>query len=80
MLDVLYHIVYLGLHFLTLIKQRAVTRNVREKYKETDDIDFALRQLPRYLVAERAIVSLFSPFMLRTSVNDFIVRFLFPFN
>ena len=44
---------------ITLFKQRADTRKVREQYKKTGDIDSTLRQLPRYMVAERAIVSFF---------------------
>lgn len=36
--------------------ERADTKKVRERYKETGDIDSALRQLPRYLVAERAVL------------------------
>ncbi|KAK1374138.1 TRUD domain-containing protein [Heracleum sosnowskyi] len=36
--------------------QRGNIREVREYYKESDDIEGTLRQLPRYLVAERAIL------------------------
>jgi hypothetical protein len=37
---------------------------VREHYKEHGDIDSAIRNFPRRLVAERAIVSVFSlPFL-----------------
>ncbi|CAH8361602.1 unnamed protein product [Eruca vesicaria subsp. sativa] len=36
--------------------ERNVVNEAREYYKETGDIDGTLRQLPRYLVAERAIL------------------------
>ncbi|XP_074328781.1 multisubstrate pseudouridine synthase 7-like [Apium graveolens] len=36
--------------------ERENIREVREYYKESDDIEGTLRQLPRYLVAERAIL------------------------
>lgn len=36
--------------------ERHVVNDAREYYKETGDIDGTLRQLPRYLVAERAIL------------------------
>ncbi|CAI0384143.1 unnamed protein product [Linum tenue] len=36
--------------------QRDAVRMVREYYKESNDIDGTLRQLPRYMVAERAIL------------------------
>ncbi|KAG6423187.1 hypothetical protein SASPL_113575 [Salvia splendens] len=35
------------------------TRQIREYYKESGDIEGTLRQLPRYLVAERAILQCF---------------------
>ncbi|KAM0951860.1 putative tRNA pseudouridine(13) synthase [Dioscorea sansibarensis] len=38
------------------IKQRAFVRDARESYKENGDIDMALRQFPRHLVAERAVL------------------------
>ncbi|KAL9290328.1 putative tRNA pseudouridine(13) synthase [Arabidopsis thaliana] len=52
--DILLH----DLFFLTLrfFLQRHVVNDAREYYKETGDIDGTLRQLPRYLVAERAIL------------------------
>ncbi|KAG8648140.1 hypothetical protein MANES_09G154600v8 [Manihot esculenta] len=37
--------------------ERDVVRKAREYYKESDDIEGTLRQLPRHLIAERAIVS-----------------------
>lgn len=37
----------------------------RQYYKQTNDIDGTLRQLPRYLVAERAIVSIKHVFPLK---------------
>lgn len=40
-------------------EQRYEVREVREYYKKTGDIDKTLRDLPRYLVAERSMVSLF---------------------
>lgn len=43
---------------LSFSPQRNVVNEAREYYKETGDIDGTLRQLPRYLVAERAIVSI----------------------
>ena len=45
--------------FLTqnFVIQKDSIRKVREYYKESNDIDGTLKQLPRYLVAERAIVS-----------------------
>ncbi|KAG7630051.1 Pseudouridine synthase TruD [Arabidopsis suecica] len=39
-----------------LLKGEHVVNDAREYYKETGDIDGTLRQLPRYLVAERAIL------------------------
>lgn len=44
--------------FLNLNKQRVEIEEAREYYKESGDVEGTLRQLPRYLVAERAIVSL----------------------
>ncbi|KAL6008070.1 hypothetical protein ACLOJK_033576 [Asimina triloba] len=41
---------------LIFCKQRDTIKEVREYYKESGDIDGTLRQLPRYLIAERAIV------------------------
>lgn len=38
-------------------KQRPAITEAREYFKESGDIDGTLRQLPRHLVAERAIVS-----------------------
>ncbi|KAJ0982472.1 hypothetical protein J5N97_010727 [Dioscorea zingiberensis] len=38
------------------IKQRPFLRDARECYKENGDIDVALRQFPRHLVAERAVL------------------------
>lgn len=49
--------VNLVLRDFTLFKQHAATREVRGRYKETGDIDLALKQFPHYLVAERALVS-----------------------
>jgi hypothetical protein len=48
---------------------------VREHYKEHGDIDSAIRNFPRRLVAERAIVSVFSlPFLgLLLYLNIFVV-------
>lgn len=44
--------------FLTYIWiQKDSIQKVREYYKESNDIDGTLKQLPRHLVAERAIVS-----------------------
>ncbi|KAH7661468.1 Pseudouridine synthase TruD protein [Dioscorea alata] len=37
--------------------ERAFVRDARESYKENGDIDMALRQFPRHLVAEKAVVS-----------------------
>lgn len=37
--------------------QKDDVRRIREYYKESEDIDGTLRQLPRYMVAEKAIVS-----------------------
>ncbi|CAN1285446.1 Pseudouridylate synthase 7 homolog [Linum perenne] len=36
--------------------ERDAVRKAREYYKETDDVDGTLRQLPRYLTAERAVL------------------------
>ncbi|KAF6175045.1 hypothetical protein GIB67_039593 [Kingdonia uniflora] len=50
---------YFGLQikFLFILKiQRDIIREARECYKESRDIDETLRQLPRHLVAERAIL------------------------
>ncbi|THU73961.1 hypothetical protein C4D60_Mb04t28350 [Musa balbisiana] len=52
---------YYGLQYLVslsliLLKQRPITREVREYYKEHGDVDSTLKKLPRYLVAERAIL------------------------
>ena len=45
--------------FLNIVEiQRDVIRKAREYYRESDDIEGTLKQFPRYLVAERAIVSL----------------------
>lgn len=46
-------------HFLNLNiwLQKDSIQKVREYYKESNDIDGTLKQLPRHLVAERAIVS-----------------------
>lgn len=41
-----------------MIKQRDDINELRKHYKEHGDIDKALRNFPRHLVAERAIVSL----------------------
>ena len=43
--------------FLIWIKQRADIREAREYYKESGDVDGILKKLPRFLVAERAVVS-----------------------
>ncbi|AAG51420.1 unknown protein; 78996-83414 [Arabidopsis thaliana] len=52
---------YFGLQFLVANSTYTfalwhVVNDAREYYKETGDIDGTLRQLPRYLVAERAIL------------------------
>ncbi|XP_042059815.1 multisubstrate pseudouridine synthase 7-like [Salvia splendens] len=39
--------------------EKDATRQIREYYKESGDIEGTLRQLPRYLVAERAILQCF---------------------
>ncbi|KAL8470630.1 hypothetical protein ACS0TY_033256 [Phlomoides rotata] len=39
--------------------EKDVTKNIREYYKESSDIEGTLRRLPRYLVAERAILNCF---------------------
>ncbi|XP_057763692.1 multisubstrate pseudouridine synthase 7 [Salvia miltiorrhiza] len=39
--------------------EKDATRKIREYYKESGDIEGTLRQLPRYLVAERAILQCF---------------------
>lgn len=39
--------------------EKDTTRMIREYYKESGDIEGTLRQLPRYLVAERAILQCF---------------------
>jgi hypothetical protein len=47
---------------------------VREHYKEHGDIDAAIRNFPRRLIAERAIVSVFClPFLGLLYLNIFIV-------
>jgi len=45
-----------------VIKQRDDINEQRKHYKEHGDIDKALRNFPRHLVAERAIVSLYNIF------------------
>ena len=45
-----------------VIKQRDDINELRKHYKEHGDIDKALRNFPRHLVAERAIVSLYTIF------------------
>lgn len=47
---------------ITKSVQRDDINEVRKRYKEHGDIDMALRNFPRHLVAERAIVSIVNLF------------------
>lgn len=50
--------------------QRDDIKNIREYYKETNDVDGTLRKLPHNMVAERAIVSIC------IMLVDFLLKFL----
>lgn len=59
--------------------QKDVTKKIREYYKESSDIEGTLRRLPRYLVAERAIVSLplqiLHPYYMANILSNYLLLF-----
>ncbi|KAL8200162.1 hypothetical protein R6Q57_011501 [Mikania cordata] len=57
-------IVFFDIRFWT---QKDEIRRIREYYKESEDIDGTLRQLPRYMVAEKAILQ-----CLKTSPGNYL--------
>jgi tRNA(Glu) U13 pseudouridine synthase TruD len=52
-----------------------VIRKAREYYKESNDIEGTLRQLPRHLVAERAVVSCPLSLLCNFSLSDALLVF-----